>query len=181
MGNVNTKVKEKTQIEKIDNACIKYKEVNKSDHIKFNKLGDWLDKESSIYKKETFISNKTFKKLHRGQVIKVDFGINIGSELCYTHFAIVLNDNDTIYNDNVTIVPITSKKGKDRINVGKLLHKIYPNSAKYNLISYVNILQIRTISKTRILQNNKKYICNDDIMNKIDEEIIKKFTKKDTN
>lgn len=177
---MDTEVKEKKQIERIDTACLRYKEVNKSNHIKFNKLGDWLDKESMIFKKETIINNKTFKKLHRGQVIKVDFGINIGSELCYIHFAIVLNDNDTIYNDNVTIVPITSKKGESRINVGKLLHNIYPNSTKYNLISYVNILQIRTISKSRILQNNKNYICSDEIMDKIDKEIILQFTKKDT-
>lgn len=177
---MDTEVKEKKQIERIDTACLRYKEVNKSNHIKFNKLEDWLDKESMIFKKETIINNKTFKKLHRGQVIKVDFGINIGSELCYTHFAIVLNDNDTIYNDNVTIVPITSKKGENRINVGKLLHNIYPNSTKYNLISYVNILQIRTISKSRILQNNKNYICSDEIMDKIDKEIILQFTKKDT-
>lgn len=177
---MDTEVKEKKQIERIDTACLRYKEVNKSNHIKFNKLGDWLDKESMIFKKETIINNKTFKKLRRGQVIKVDFGINIGSELCYTHFAIVLNDNDTIYNDNVTIVPITSKKGENRINVGKLLHNIYPNSTKYNLISYVNILQIRTISKSRILQNNKNYICSDEIMDKIDKEIILQFTKKDT-
>lgn len=169
---------EKTQIEKIDNACDKYKEVNKSNYVKFNKLGDWLDKESTIYKKEVLKSQKNFKKLYRGQVIKVDFGINIGSELCYTHFAIVLNDNDTIYNDNITVVPVTSKKGNNRINVGKLLHKIYPNSIKYNLISYVNILQIKTISKSRILQDNKNYICDDEIMDKIDKEIIKHFTKK---
>lgn len=177
---MNTEIKENTQIKKIDYACSRYKEVNKSNCIKFNKLGDWLDKESIIYKKEITKNKKTFKKLYRGQVIKVDFGINIGSELCYTHFAIVLNDNDTIYNDNVTIVPITSKKGENRIKVGKILHKIYPNSTKYNLISYINILQIRTISKTRILQNNKNYICNNEIMDKIDKEIIKQFTKKDT-
>lgn len=175
---MKNELKEKSQIEKIDNACNRYKEVNKSNYIKFNKLEDWLDKESTMYKKEILITKKTFKKLYRGQIIKVDFGINIGSELCYTHFAIVINDNDTIYNDNVTIVPITSKKGNNRINVGKLLHKIYPNSDKYNLISYANILQIRTISKTRILQNNKNYICNSEVMNKIDKGIIMQFTKK---
>lgn len=53
---MNTEVKEKTQIEKIDSACVRYKEVNKSNCIKFNKLGDWLDKESIIYKKEISIN-----------------------------------------------------------------------------------------------------------------------------
>lgn len=170
---MNTKI---IKINKIDNACKKYKQVHKSNNIKFNKLDQWLDKESDIFIKETNnTKNATYKKLKRGQLIKVDFGINIGSELCHTHFAIVINKIDSIYSDNITIVPITSKPGKSRINIGKVLHLIYPNSSKYNLDCYINVSQIKTISKTRIFQNNKNYICDNNILNKIDNEIIKMF------
>ena len=161
------KEKEITQIDKIDIACNKYKEVNKTGYIKFDKLGDWLKKESNIFEKEVSQIQKTYKKLKRGQIIKVDFGINIGSELCYTHFAIVLNNNDSIYSDNITVVPITSKIGKDRINLGKILHKVYPNSLKYNLTCYANISQIKTISKSRIFQDNKNFICNNDVLGNV--------------
>jgi mRNA-degrading endonuclease toxin of MazEF toxin-antitoxin module len=165
-----------TTINKIDCACKKYKKIHQSGYIKFDKLDDWLDKESTIFENEITNDKKTFKKLKRGQIIKVNFGINIGSELCYTHFAIVINKNDSIYSDNICVVPITSKKGKDRIRLGRILHLVYPNSKKYNLQCYANISQIKTISKTRIFQDNKNYICNDEILDKIDNEIIKEFT-----
>ena len=169
-------VEEKTQIEKIDSACQKYKIVQKTNVEKFYTLGSWLDKESKIFSDETKNKKTTFKSLKRGQIVKIDFGVNIGSELCFTHFAIVLNKNDSIYSDSISIVPITSKSGKDRISIGKILHKVYPNSLKYNLNCYVNISQIKTISKTRIFQDNKNYVCDSNILDKIDNEIIKKFT-----
>lgn len=91
--------------DKIDSACINFKKVKNSDIDKFNKLDIWLEKESSIFNNETkhtkVIKYPNFK---RGQIIKVDFGINIGSELSHTHFAIVLNDDDTNLNDNITVL-----------------------------------------------------------------------------
>lgn len=135
-----------------------------------------MDKESNIFEKETKINKTTFKKLRRGQIVKVDFGINIGAELCHTHFAIVIDKSDSIYSDNISVVPITSKVGTNRVNLGKLLHSIYPNSLKYTLNCYANVSQIKTISKTRIFQDKKNYICSDEILNKIDNEIIRRFT-----
>ena len=165
-----------TVINKIDEACSRYKKVQETKYTKFHKLDDWLYKESIIFEKEVNEQKKTYKKLKRGQIIKVDFGINIGSELCYTHFAIVLSNNDSIYSDNIIVIPITSKKGKNRIALGRILNKIYPNSSKYNLICYANVSQIKTISKTRIFQDNKKYICSNDILNKIDDAVLKEIT-----
>ncbi len=165
-----------TRINKIDTACNTFKKVQKSGYPKFNKLDEWLEKESNIFQNELISTKKTFKKLTRGQVIKVDFGINIGSEICYTHFAIVLNKNDSIYSDSITILPITSKYEKNRVNLGKLLHKVYPNSKKYNLTCYANLTQIRTISKTRIFQDKKNYICSNDILDKIDKKIVENYT-----
>lgn len=173
---IKTKIKDL-----IDIACIRYKKIKNSNYIKFNSLDNWLDKESLIFEKETKQQNdKTYKTFRRGQIIKVDFGINIGAELCYTHFAIVLTKQDSINSDNLTIVPITSKTGKynKRINIGKILKNIYPNSKKYNLTCYVNISQIKTISKSRIFIDKKIYICNSDILDKIDDAIISEFTNK---
>lgn len=173
---MKNEVNEKTQIEKIDSACQQYKKVQKSNIEKFYTLGNWLNKESNIFCEETKGNKATFKKLKRGQIVKIDFGINIGSELCFTHFAIVLNKNDSIFSDSISVVPITSKFGNDRISIGKILHKVYPNSLKYNLNCYVNVSQIKTISKTRIFNDSKNFVCDSNILDKIDNEIIKTFT-----
>lgn len=169
------------EIDLIDNACKTFKKVKNSGTAKFATLDNWLNKESIIFEKETkVLNNKTYKTFKRGQIIKVDFGINIGAELCYTHFAIVLTKNDSINSDNLTVVPITSKLGNSnkRLNIGRVLKKIYPNSNKYNLVCYVNVSQIKTISKSRIFIDKKNYVCNSNILDKIDNEIIAEFTNK---
>lgn len=169
---------EKTQIEKIDESSTNYKQVYRSKRQKFSTLGNWLQKESNIFKKEVSSNRTTFKKFKRGQIVKIDFGINVGAELCYTHFGIVLNKKDSINSDNISVVPITSKPGKNRFHIGKILHKVYPNSTKYNLDCYINVSQIKTISKCRIFQDKKNYVCDNEILDKIDVELIKLFTNK---
>jgi len=96
-------------IDKIEEACEKYKKIQSTGIPKFVKLDEWLEKESNIFESETLKRNSTYPKFKRGEIIKVDFGINIGTELSHTHFAIVLNSDDTFLNDNITVIPITSK------------------------------------------------------------------------
>ncbi len=172
--NVDTLIKVK---DKIDTACKTFKKVHKSNYAKFNTLDEWLEKESLLFDNETKSTKTTYKKYERGQIVKVDFGINIGSELCYTHFAIIVTKNDSIYSDILTVVPITSKNGNNRLNLGKLLHKMLPNSIKYNLTCYANLTQITTISKERIFLSTKKFICNDTILDHLDSQILLLFTK----
>lgn len=157
---------------KIDEACKKYKIVQKSKNVKFIKLDEWLDKESDIFVNEIRNNKNYFLRYKRGQLIKVDFGVNVGSELSHTHFAIVLNSDDTIKNDNITVLPLTSKKGYKRVFLGDIVSKNYL-SIKYLYDAYGMITQIKTISKKRILLNNCKYICEEDILQKIDNELIK--------
>lgn len=48
VGTVN-----KSQIQKIDDGCKNYKEAYNSKHSKFLYLGNWIEKESNIFKNET--------------------------------------------------------------------------------------------------------------------------------
>lgn len=164
----------------IDLACEKFKEIKNSNVPKFNTIDKWINKESCLYMHEIlkFNNNINYKSFKRGQIIKVDFGINPGSELCYTHFAIVLTKKDSINSDNLVVVPITSKKGNNlnRINVGKILKKFHPKSSKYNRDCYINISQIRAISKSRIFIDKKENNCGSAVLNKIDTAIINEFT-----
>ena len=160
----------------IDFACKKYKMVLNSKNTKFSKLDEWLDKESDIFVEETKTHSKTFLKYKRGQIVKVDFGVNVGTEMSHTHFAIALNDDDTRMTDNLTVVPLTSKNGYKRINLESLISGDF-SSTKYQNTTYAYITQIKTISKKRILYSNKRIICGDDVLEKIDKEIIKYLTK----
>lgn len=161
---------------KIDIACDNFKEVNNSTNLKFAKLDDWLLNESEFIKEETISKRKKYLKYKRGQVLKIDFGVNIGTELSHTHFAIVLNDDDTTLTDNITVIPLTSKNGYKRINLGNLVSKEY-NSIKYQNNTYAIITQIKTVSKKRVLENDNKLICSKNRLKKIDEAVKEYLTK----
>jgi len=164
--------------DKIDTACDNFKVAYNSNNQKFNKLDDWLEKESNIFVGETktHITKDTYFKYQQGQILKIDFGVNIGSELSHTHFAIVLNDDDNILADSITVLPISSKKGYKRVPLGNILSDMYSKGSKYSCNnSYAMLTQIKSISKKRILLNSKNYICDKTTLNKLNKEIKKYF------
>ena len=165
---MNTEIDTTTQIKKIEESIKNYKYVLNSKNTKFTWLGNWLKKESSFFKNEVdkkLNKNPNFK---RGDVIKTDFGVNVGSELSNIHFAIVLNSDDNTSVDNITVLPLTSKPGYKRLYLGNLLDMFKNN----NKNTYALITQITTISKKKIIKSNIKFRCNAEIM-----EIIRFFTK----
>lgn len=142
------------------------------------------------------------------------------------HFAIVLNNYDNPKNNVLTVVPLTSKKGKynldlENLVIEKLIEKINKELLKisecneFDLISKENLVSnlakseklytllcyyksnakntyaccglITTISKTRIFKPINEYDivgkerCSDEVMDKIDNEIIIKFIKTSNN
>ena len=81
-------------------------------------VGYWLKKHSNHMLSE---KNRTRGKniVYRpGTLIRVDFGVNVGSELSGSHFAVVLNKSDNEFNNVVNVVPLTSKNGRHRIDIG---------------------------------------------------------------
>lgn len=170
---MNTEIDTTTQIKKIEESIKNYKYVFNSKNTKFTWLGNWLRKESSFFKNEVdkkLNKNPNFK---RGDVIKADFGVNVGSELSNIHFAIVLNSDDNTSIDNITVLPLTSKPGYKRLYFGNLLNMFKNN----NKNTYALITQITTISKKKIIKSNIKFRCNAKIMEIINKEIIRFFTK----
>ena len=167
---------EKTQIEKIEESCINYKYTYNTKHNKFIKLGNWLKKESSIFKGESNKKEYNKPNFKQGEMIKVDFGINIGSELSNTHFAIVLNSDDNNNVDNITVLPLTSKPGYKRIYLGNIL-KPFVKNQKYNKSSYALLTQVTTISKKKVFKNDIKCYCDKETLEHLKQEIIDFLTK----
>lgn len=78
--------------------------------------------------------------------------------------------------DNITVVPLTSKAGYRRINLGNLVSQKY-SSSKYKNNSFAIITQIKTISKKRVLENNNKIMCSENVLSKLDKAIKSYLTK----
>lgn len=216
---LETKVETKANIKnflKLDKSYINYTElISKQLPSKFNYLDDWLLKKSNLLIKEVKSPIKSYKVYKRGTIVKVDFGVNPGSEMSQIHFAIVINNNDNPRNNVVTVIPLTSKENKynlnlDKLIIEKMIDKLNQemtrlsiesettgirNSASIhklaNLVSYYSsymkhsyacINLITTVSKTRILPPINEFDiigrekCSNEVLDKIDFEIMKKFT-----
>lgn len=194
---------ETENIDKINNAMNNFKIVQQSGISKFEKLDNWLEKESQLYKGEIKARKKSYIHLKRGTIVKIDFGVNPGSELCHTHFAIVISKHDNTKNETITVVPLTSKPGIGRLPLNNLikdgiikniknklaietdskeLWDILNEYKKYTNFSYAYISQITTISKSRLIYSKNKFDiinktrCSSEILSKIDEAIIDSIT-----
>lgn len=96
--------------------------IIKPNNEKFDYLDSWLSKTSILFKRENEnIEKKLYPKFKCGTIVKVDFGINRGTELSNQHFAIVINKYDSIKNESITVIPLTSKYNKYSINIGRLI------------------------------------------------------------
>ncbi|MBB1062858.1 type II toxin-antitoxin system PemK/MazF family toxin [Limosilactobacillus fastidiosus] len=108
---------------RIDQACDRFKNiaVPTSYHYKqkFQFLPSWLDNTSYSYEKEAKGHNpKRYYSFKRGTVIRVNFGVNLGSEFSNIHFAIVLDKHDAPQKRTLTVLPLTSKQKSNRFSLG---------------------------------------------------------------
>lgn len=136
-----------------------------------------------------------------------NFAPQVGYEIKGVHFAIVVTKNDQPFIGTITVIPLTSKQGNHLLPLGDWLgdsilselknneksKRIKEDNAlmervvlKYKNIqnsSFANVYQITTIDKSRILMPLNKFDpiqklkVGNDILNRLDAEIIRLFTK----
>ena len=147
------------------------------------------------------INNKPqkFKRYSRGQIVKVKFGVNIGSEFSGDHYAIIISKKDTMMNPIIHVIPLTSKKHNYNIKINNILYneekinemKVLLNTVKdtkkqkelikcinyyedrRNKISYACIKHLKTISKLSVCKpfNDYDYTYLNGL--KVNHEILK--------
>lgn len=143
---------------RLNKAFNNYKKiVDKKLPYKFSYLDEWMLKSSNLLLKETNKEGKTYRTYKRGTIIKADFGVNMGSEMSQVHFAIVLNKVDNPRNNVLTVLPLTSKKGKfnlclKTLIVNKLVEKL-EIEAKY-LQDELNKIEKEFKKKKNFTQRN---------------------------
>lgn len=92
---------------------------------KFEHFEQWELNKSNRLLYEINNNQKTFKRFKKGMIIKVDFGVNVGGEFSGPHFAIVLSKKDHMYNNKLTVIPLSSKKHKNALDLGNLIINMY--------------------------------------------------------
>lgn len=151
---------------------------NNSDTIK--KLAEWLNTWTLYLHLEKGFDSSKNRKYNRGDIVHVNFGFNVGSELGGSHYGIIIEKSNDKSNETVIVVPLRSEDGNlEGEEVIKKLnkHEVYlgrnliPIGEAKNNHSIAKLNQIRSICKLRITapkkENDTVYPLEQDIRNKI--------------
>lgn len=123
---------------------------------KFRSFENWEYIKSTRLLYEIGLSeDKRYKRYPKGSIIKVDFGVNVGGEFSEQHFAITLSKGDRMYNNTIIVVPLTSKKHKNTIDLGKLISDSYIQSLQNQIEKIQQQMQEIDIEKCEF---NSDYI-----------------------
>ena len=156
---------------------------------KFTEFENSKLNESETLLYEVKVKPTRFKRYSRGQIVKVKFGVNIGSEFSGDHYAIIVSKQDTMLNPILHVIPLTSKKHnynielnnllynenelnnlkellskeQDKNNVKKIKKCIKYYSNRKDKISYACIKHLKTVSKLSICKPINEF----DYLNKV--------------
>ena len=176
----NKKIKVK-KLEKTHQNNLEISKMNLGD--KFTSFEDSKLNESNTLLYEISKSPKKYKRDARGKIVKVRFGVNIGSEFSGEHFAIVISKQDSMMNATLHVIPITSKKHLKNFAIGPILYNenelnllnkklsqiesqkeknkikkcINFYGKRKDIVSYACIDHLKTISKLSIMKEINEY------------------------
>lgn len=72
----------------------------------------WLKTYVRYFTQEDSFSSESVFRLKRGSIVRVEFGYRAGRELGGRHYAVVLDTNNAIHRNTVTVIPLGSVKDK---------------------------------------------------------------------
>lgn len=111
-----------------------------SDTNKCAKLSYWINDYINFQKQECKFNSRKLIRYERGSIVKVHLGFKIGHEEGGLHYCIVLDKNNALNSDVLTVIPLTSKK--------KTNNEIHPNDIDLeNDIYQMLNLKLKTIAQ----------------------------------
>lgn len=163
-------------LNRLDLSFIKHielKEYKKSDLLAY-----WINDFAIYHDEERNFDYSKSGVFSRGDIIKVNLGFNIGSELGGLHYCVVLNKYDNLKNGTLNVIPLTSKKDNKRynsstVNLGKELYNIFKkkldkeNEKLQTFLGELEKIDDIPVSIQNIIEKEKKYI------EKMEQEISK--------
>lgn len=166
-------------IEKFNNYCTSSQVGEKL----YNRIG-WFCTSVSIWLDYNSLHRRELPALKRGNIVLVEIGENFGMEFSGRHHCIVLR-NSPLEQDQVLVLPITSKKPKNYQPNNNGIYLEFPRINGFNGFSdpdnpnhpdtgkhWANILNIRNISKSRIHYPTRIINVDNQQLNKISNSII---------
>ena len=155
----------KMMINYLDN-CL---EIDDNANIKkVNLISYWLKDYIKYIKDEKNFNPTNLKTYERGDIIKVNLGFNIGSEMGGLHYCVVIDKKNNRNSPVVTVIPLSSQK-IDKINKNSIIlgNDIYNKLIeKSNKLIEDNKIEIKE-NKNRLLIETKRLTENNATTNEI--------------
>ena len=156
-------------LKRLDISFLKHIELE--EYKKSNLLAYWINDFAVYHDEERNFDYSKSGIFSRGDIIKVNLGFNIGSELGGLHYCIVLNKYDNTRNGTLNVVPLSSKKsnkkyGFSTINLGKELYNILQeklNKEKQKvqeILDELDKIENVPFDIQNIIEKEKEYIQN---------------------
>ncbi len=144
-------------LQKLNTLLLKY--INNPQKIdKADKLSYWLEDYCRLLEFEDDFKPDFLKTYSRGDVIKVNLGYNIGNEEGGLHYCVVVDKKNSLYSGIITVIPLTSDKGKkahfSEVNLGNEIYSSFQEkyssimlelSHKVNNIDTVSHQEVMTV------------------------------------
>lgn len=143
---------------------------------KADKLAYWLEDYNRLLTFEDSFNPTFLKKYKRGDIIKVNLGYNIGNEEGGLHYCVVVDKNNSQSSGIITVIPLTSYKGKDlHFSSVFLGDEIYKNfKEKYNKLLTELSQKINSVNvKTSTSEEIKSALDDLTFIRKMDSEMLK--------
>lgn len=145
---------------------------------KVNIISYWLKDYINYIKEENTFNPINLKTYERGDIIKVNLGFNIGSELGGLHYCVVIDKKNNRNSPVITVVPLSSQK-TDKINKNSIVlgNDIYEKMLdKSNELLKKSQIEIDENKKQLIIETKKLTETNAD-----SDEIYLKTTELNNN
>ena len=84
-------------------------------------LSYWVKTYTGMIRRENNFNPAAIPRLARRQIVNVDFGFRVGSELGGLHYAVVMDKENGLRGDTVTVVPLGSLKEHHRTSRNKII------------------------------------------------------------
>lgn len=148
---------------------------NDSSIDKADKLAFWLEDYVRFLNFEDTFNPTYFKRYERGDIIKANLGYNVGNEEGGLHYCVVVDRKNLRSSGIITVVPLTSYKGKETHYTSVFLgDEIYKNfKEKYDALMLQLSAKINSISIQTSKEELQSALDDFAFLQSMDDEITK--------
>jgi mRNA interferase MazF len=163
-----------TVMQKLDSVVANMDDDRKQKYL------EWLDIQSDYLVRELTFDPKRLLNYKRRDLILLNFGFNVGSEIGGMHWGVVVEHRNSKASDTVVVVPLSSLDDNEDSS------KLHSSEVYLGVIQEINdknvkacVGQIKTVSKVRLYKPKNKYQqrirISEEQMDKIDAKVKELF------